>query len=79
MKLSLINRALGAVAGLVTGVLLHSALAMTGSLFAGAEWREVTFASTYSGQLVDSLTDRWPVLSAVPYELMHGLPVVDGE
>jgi membrane protein required for colicin V production len=73
MKLSLVNRFFGAVAGLVTGLLLHSALSMAGSLFASQEWRSATFAPTYSGQLVDSLTKRWPVLSSVPLEVMNEL------
>jgi uncharacterized membrane protein required for colicin V production len=79
MKLSLVNRFLGAVAGLATGLLLHSALSMTGALFASQDWRTDTFSSTYSGHLVDSLTQRWPVLSAAPLEVMSELKgVSDG-
>ena len=79
MKLSLVNRFFGAVAGLVTGALLYAALAMVGSLFASQEWREATFSSTYSGQLVETLTDRWPVLSTAPYAVMKGMPVIGGD
>ena len=73
MKLSLINRVLGGLAGLATGLLLHAALSMVGSLFASEGWRSATFPATYSGRLVGSLTQRWPVLMAVPLEVMSDL------
>lgn len=79
MRLSLVNRFFGAFAGLITGALLHGALSMVGSSFGGQEWREATFASTHSGQLVESLTQRWPVLRAVPRDVVSGLPGVAGD
>jgi uncharacterized membrane protein required for colicin V production len=78
MRLSLINRFLGALAGLLTGALLHAALSMVGASFAQQEWRQVTFASTHSGHLVESLTQRWPVLRTEPHEIVNGLPGVGG-
>jgi uncharacterized membrane protein required for colicin V production len=73
MKLSLINRFLGGLAGLATGLLLYSALTMVGSSFASDTWRQTTFPPTYSGQLVVSLTERWPVLRTVPDDVLNGL------
>ena len=73
MKLSLINRLLGGLAGLATGLLLYSALTMVGTSFASDAWRQTTFPPTYSGQLVVSLTERWPVLRTVPDDVLNGL------
>jgi len=64
MKLSLINRSLGGVAGLLTGLLLHSALVMVGAAFAPSAWRSEVLPGTWSGQAVEALTERWPILSA---------------
>ena len=64
MKLSLVNRGLGGAAGLLTGLLLHSALVMVGSAFAPSSWKAEVLPKTWSGQAVEALTRRWPILSS---------------
>ena len=76
MKLSLVNRILGGAAGLATGLLLHAALTMVGSLFASSDWRDEVFSATYSSRLVESLTQRWPVLISAPLAVLGEIPAL---
>jgi len=62
MKLSLVNRSLGALAGLMTGLLLHCAAVWACSCFAPDGWQLEGLPGTWSGSLLSELTERWPIL-----------------
>ena len=55
MKLSLLNRAAGAIVGAITGALLHCAGVWACAYFAGEEWRSTTFTETQTSSLINEL------------------------
>jgi len=57
MKLGLINRMSGAVAGLATGVLLHCAGVWACSSFASQEWRSEVLSATWTSTAIEKLTE----------------------
>ena len=57
MKLSLFNRALGAVVGAATGLLLHCAGVWACAYFAGETWRAETLEVTRTSQLTAELAE----------------------
>ena len=57
MKLSLLNRALGAIVGALTGLLLHCAGVWACAYFAGETWRAGTLELTRTSQLTDEFAE----------------------
>lgn len=57
MKLSLLNRVSGALAGFTTGLLLHCAGVWGCSGFASAAWREEVLAQTWTRSAITHLAD----------------------
>lgn len=64
MKLGLADRVGGAVAGSVTGVLIHLALLIGICQLASESFVRSSVSGTYSEKLVDTLGARWPVALA---------------
>jgi len=62
LKLGLVNRAAGAVAGAATALLIHSAILAVLSLFAPGEWLSTELEGSYSADLLEVLAQRWPVI-----------------
>jgi membrane protein required for colicin V production len=62
LKLGLVNRAAGAVAGAATAILIHSAILAVLSLFASGEWLNTELEGSYSADLLEVLAQRWPVI-----------------
>jgi uncharacterized membrane protein required for colicin V production len=62
MKLSLVNRSLGAIAGLLTGLLLHCAVVWACSSFAPVLWQTEGLPATWSGRMLSELAAHWPIL-----------------
>ena len=62
MKLSLVNRSLGGLAGLITGLLLHCAGVWVCSSFSPEAWQSDGLPATWSGALLSELTEHWPIL-----------------
>lgn len=66
LKLGLVNRAAGALAGAATALLIHSAILVVLSLFASGEWLNAELEGSYSAQLLEVLAQRWPVIVDEP-------------
>ncbi len=62
MKLSLVNRSLGALTGVATGLLLHCAAVWACSSFASSTWQTVDLPGTKTGDLIEALTEIGSVL-----------------
>ena len=62
LKLGLVNRAAGGLAGAATAIMIHSALLAVLSLFAPGGWLNEELQDSYSAELLDLLAQRWPVI-----------------
>ena len=62
MKLGLVDRVGGAVAGALTALLIHSAFLAVLSLLAEGEWLHDQLVGSWSENLFDVLADEYPVI-----------------
>jgi uncharacterized membrane protein required for colicin V production len=62
MQLGLVDRFGGALAGALTGVLLHSALLLLLSGFCTATWSASLLDGTYSEKLLVNVSNRWKLM-----------------
>lgn len=63
MKLGLVDRFGGALAGLATGVIVHLAFLVVLAHIGPQPWTQQTLEGTYSRKVLQTLTTRWPVLT----------------
>ena len=62
MKLGMVDRVGGAIAGALTALLIHSAFLAVLSLFAQGEWLHDQLVGTWSENLFDVLAKEYPVI-----------------
>lgn len=62
LQLGLVNRFAGAIAGVATALVIHSAILAAFSLLAPGDWLNKELEGSYSAKLLEVLAERWPVI-----------------
>ncbi len=63
MKLGFVDRFGGLVAGLATGLVLHSAILLGLAYLSPQNWMQKTLEGTYSKSVLEVVTTQWPILA----------------
>ena len=61
MQLGLVDRLGGALAGALTGLVLHGALVLLLTGLGTSDWNTRTLAGSKSERLLDAISNRWPL------------------